>query len=377
MNPSASAARNWPTDEQAGLLRALLAAPAPDRAALRSWAGSHGPGTQLGTTNGLVPAIHLALKDDGAPVPWLMRAYRDAWFANQRAIHAGLDAAGILRKAGIEAALIKGVPLCLLYHRDPAARPMGDADLVVRAEDVRGADEALRRARCTRLADPPSRALPFVRAIDYRHPLGVGIDLHRYPFRPRSSARAVESFWSRCRERELRGARVLVPDATVLMLLTCWHGRKPEGSMARWPFDAHAIASRGGGDEVDWDALAALAVEAGIAPPVRDALDYLGNQLGLPVPPRALARLASQSAPRGDVRSYDVMTSAPEALGVFDVLATRWEEYAAVRPRPSFQTPFDFIAYAIEANAYYRGRPLSAADLLARIGADWRRWWRD
>src|SRR5205814_5284499 len=52
----------------------------------------------------------------------------------------------ILAEAGIQAMLLKGVPLALLYYPQPGLRPMADVDLLVRAGEARSALTALRDA---------------------------------------------------------------------------------------------------------------------------------------------------------------------------------------------------------------------------------------
>src|SRR5262249_455784 len=120
-------------------------------------------------------------------------------------------------------------------------------------------------------------------------------------------------------------------------------------------------------------ALIALVDAAGIAGPVRDALDYLGAELGLPVSEGVRARLSRLSTASADDRRYDQLTRPHESWSATDVLTSRWDEYAAGQERPSVRRLLGFPAFFFAASAHYRGRPLTPADLKRRITADWRR----
>jgi hypothetical protein len=351
-----ASAVNWPTPLQESALRALMAR---DRPAIHAWlAGVTPPLDRF--TRALLPSISLLLGAEASRFPWVSDVYRGHWLGNQQAIHAGLETADRLLRAGIPAVLMKGVPLLLFHYREVGARPMHDADLVLPATDLLRADEVLRAAGWHRKVDPAPALLPFVTAIDYLHPNKANLDVQRYPFLPRSGARAVRRFWSRVSEREVRGLRFLCPDATIMLLITCLHGRKPEGSLARWPLDAHAILSRD--TTIDWDEFVATASDAGIVAPVRDALAYLAG-LGLPIPAEPLAELLRIAPSAVDLRRYRRLVTHATRHHLADVIALRWEEHVAGGGHAS-----GFPAYFVKANTFYRGRTLTWSDVKRKLG---------
>ncbi len=365
-----SSARNWPDPEQRALLGDLIADNSGATARLHAWAERTCPPVER-TMRALLPAIHLRLEAAGLAVAWLADHHRVVAEKTERAIQAGLETADLLRQAGIPAVLVKGVPLGLFYYREASARPMADADLILPPAELLRADEIFRARGWRRKLDPPPATLPFLRALDYAHPSPASLDVQRYPFLVSSPASAVRRFQARSIEREVRGWRVLLPDATTMLLLACLHGRKPEASVARWPLDAQAILEQPGivDEPIDWDALVSLAIDARIVSPVRDALAYLGEDLGLAVPADVRANLARLSPSPADRRQYSRLTRRPHEWSVRDVVATRWDEYAAVRPHD----PRGFPAYFVAANAHYRGRSLTRADLWTRVVAEWSR----
>ncbi|MFO0624698.1 MAG: nucleotidyltransferase family protein [Polyangiales bacterium] len=98
-----------------------------------------------------------------------------ARLANHAASEAVLrDALYALRDAGVEVMPLKGVLLRRLVYDDPAERPVGDVDLLVRGRDVRRAHEALDAA-----GFEPIFLEPMERERSFRHRrLGLLVDLH-------------------------------------------------------------------------------------------------------------------------------------------------------------------------------------------------------
>lgn len=98
-----------------------------------------------------------------------------ARLANHAASEAVLrDALIALRGVGVEVMPLKGVLLRRLVYDDPAERPVGDVDLLVRGRDVRRAHEALDAA-----GFEPIFLEPMERERSFRHRrLGLLVDLH-------------------------------------------------------------------------------------------------------------------------------------------------------------------------------------------------------
>jgi hypothetical protein len=98
-----------------------------------------------------------------------------ARLANHAASEAVLrDALRALRDADVDVMPLKGVLLRRLVYDDPAERPVGDVDLLVRGRDVRRAHEALDAA-----GFEPIFLEPMERERSFRHRrLGLLVDLH-------------------------------------------------------------------------------------------------------------------------------------------------------------------------------------------------------
>ncbi len=98
-----------------------------------------------------------------------------ARLANHAASEAVLrDALRALHGAAVEVMPLKGVLLRRLVYDDPADRPVGDVDLLVRGRDVRRAHEALAAAGFEPIFLEPSE-----RERSFRHRrLGLLVDLH-------------------------------------------------------------------------------------------------------------------------------------------------------------------------------------------------------
>ncbi|MCZ6789732.1 MAG: nucleotidyltransferase family protein, partial [Chloroflexi bacterium] len=136
----------------------------------------------------------------------------------------------VLRDAGAEVIVLKGVALASLVYSDPNARPSQDIDLLCKEEDYPKFRDALASLRYDTDADltlPPRQAHHESYADrHFFHPDGfVHIELHvdsiKLGVRPRHS----DSIWRRARPIEIEGAPALAlgPEDQVLMLSVHLH----------------------------------------------------------------------------------------------------------------------------------------------------------
>jgi hypothetical protein len=96
----------------------------------------------------------------------LAGAYRATLAQNLRRFQALEEALGALSKRGMEPVILKGALLAETVYADPGVRPMRDVDLLVRREDLSGAEETLLALGFERLGTPgraTSEALHYQR----------------------------------------------------------------------------------------------------------------------------------------------------------------------------------------------------------------------
>jgi len=170
-------------------------------------------------------------------------------------------------EAGIRPLALKGPIMAAELYGDVGARPSGDLDLLVRADDQTQARHTLVKAGFR--ADPP---LDEQGALDY---LAAGF---AYSFRDDAQDLIVEvhpslahrdfrfepdmeQLWDRAIPARIAGRTVLTLSPEDRFLFLCVHGAKHEWDQLIWVCDvAEAIRS---GDVLDWTIIARQAVETG------------------------------------------------------------------------------------------------------------------
>ena len=137
-----------------------------------------------------------------------------------------------LRAAGVEVVALKGAVLAFFHYPDPALRPMGDLDLLLKEpRDLARATEALERSGWRALLDTPRHRV-FVRpdervarpaSEDSDNPIRVEIHTSfRLPVLGRVYD-ASEELRAQCEERDLGGTRVNVAAGSALLTHLLFH----------------------------------------------------------------------------------------------------------------------------------------------------------
>lgn len=178
--------------------------------------------------------------------------------------------AAALREAGVPVMLLKGAALAERYYGSYEARPMGDIDLLVPADQLQRARECLLGAgwRWNRDAalDGFYAGLHHLPPLDDARGSSLYVELHRalffdgHPF-----AWPVDALWARAERLERGVPGAFVPDPHDLLLHLClhfaWSHLMRYGSW-RALSDVRTVAASG---RIDWDELArrARAARAG------------------------------------------------------------------------------------------------------------------
>ena len=204
----------------------------------QTWRSRHDLDAAESATAFIFPAVYLKisrLAPNDPDLPRLRAAYRFAWSRTQIALRTVGEVVRLLQRASITATVLKGIPLILFYYRDAGARRMYDVDVLIRPSEVNAAAELLASAGwAPKVHLPPEHLRPYSPACAFGHPQFTELDLHWRPFTIDCPAEIEEQFHQRTLLREVQGVPVRVPDATDLLLFTCFHSRKRD-SQARLP----------------------------------------------------------------------------------------------------------------------------------------------
>jgi len=326
------AAHLWPTASDQLLLRAAVLHGDAAVLAWRAWRATHEIAAADLASQALLPRIYCNLEAgelDAADRGALRAAYRETWTRNHAVLHHLLDVLRRFARASIDAMVLKGVPLALLYYRDLGARVMADVDVLIRADDLGRAADVLAAAGWRMEGSlPPASIAAAVRAVAWAHPQGLLLDLHWRPFEIDCPIDVEEAYWQRAHWYDVRDVRMRVPSPDDLLLLMCFHGRRQDPqARARWIVDALAVIAAAD-PPVDWRAVLRRSEEAGLLPPVRDALGYLRREFSVDIAEEILQHAAAIPAEAAESRRYRELAGLVPTAGV-GLLGRFWWRYAA------------------------------------------------
>jgi hypothetical protein len=263
----------------------------------------------------LLPLLYERLRAMGIEhplTPMLLGVRKRAWYLNSMLLRRAALVVGTLRAEGIEVMALKGCALTIAYYRDPASRPMVDADLMVRRSQAERAVKALCAGgwKIKEGHQASARGFELLRrfghAVSLGHASGQEVDLHwsMLPFADDPS----EGWWDRAGEAELGGEKVRVLDPADELLHVCAHGAAwNEVSPIRWIADAATVI--GASPELDWSYFIARTRAMGLTLVETNALELLATYR-VRVPAEVLAELGRQRPALFEQFEYRALCSA-------------------------------------------------------------------
>jgi len=189
-----------------------------------------------------------------------------------------------LEATGVPWCVLKGVPLAMRHYGDPAARRVGDIDLLVAPDAVGEADAALRRAGCRRAGIVQQGPLPAPRywhEQQYITPSGLGLELHhRLHPNPRFFPVPTGDLLAGVDHVGLGGLSVPVLAPVTELLYLCTHGSRHAWFRLLWICDIAAVATRAPAGLLD--AARCQAKRLGVLHPLAEGLLLAEALLGAP-----------------------------------------------------------------------------------------------
>ena len=266
----------------------------------------------------LMPLVYRNLEHTGDPlVAYLRGIYRYTWLNNQRFRLGMQTVLAELNRAGIDAMLLKGLPLSLRYYGDLGVRMMSDLDVMV---PTNRADEALR------LVQQPPLSLnvtPF--EYKFRHLLhaahcwtadGVDIDLHWNLLYQHAYADADGPFWAERQPIRLpNGQQAYTLSPTHQLFHNLVHGFAwGLATPIRWVADSYVIYQQPD-VIINWHDLLDLASRYGMTYPLRHGLRLLQAEFRLVLPPDVADRLETMPLPPAERNYYTLLAKkSPDVL---------------------------------------------------------------
>ncbi len=343
---------NWLNPAQLALLRAASLDGDEALEAWQEWLRRQNIQTVDPGSFAILPKLFRNLRRLGVDhplIPRLRGIYKYTWSRNQAARRDLKHAIQLMDRAGIQAIVLKGVPLLLYYYRDFGARPMSDIDLLVAPEQLEAAADVLRKAGWkAERPFPPPPLRPYLHGVPFGHPKFRHVDLHWRPFTEDCPSEADTKFRSRVIECDVDGVSVRMPDTTDLLILTCFHGRKSDPqAVCRWLMDAQLLV-RDASPAIEWTELMARARDYGLTLPVRESLLYLHQTFPSIVPTEGLQIMESTPVSEEDRLHTKWMVRGTEAKhrSAAERMQEHWYRYTRVNEQQGkSRGSLDFLRY--------------------------------
>jgi Uncharacterised nucleotidyltransferase len=329
--------------QQELLLRAALLEGAASRAAWEQWRREVALEDLDEDSQRLLPLLYRALRLQNISVPEMGRLkgiYRRTWADNMRRFHDGAAVLRALQDAGIATMLLKGAALAARYYGDPSLRPMWDFDILVPADRGAAAIDLLKRLGWTPLQElvgvTEAEALAAAHAYPFQGPQDQQIDLHWHVFYQHVDPAADADLWAAAKPIVLSGVPTHTLSAADQLLHVCVHGIERAwwgGEVlpnSRWVADAMMILRTAEAD-LDWDRLAVQAQRLHFVLPMREALSYLRDLLGLRLPDGAM-RIYRLPAPVAERIAERARMGPSRHWGPWIALGVRYLEYSSTFP---------------------------------------------
>lgn len=289
-----------PDPAQRLLLQAALKDGAAAVDAWREWVRAIAFDEMDAASQRLIPLLARNLQRLGVDHPDVGRMrgiHRYWWSRNQILLRKLPQVLAALADAGIEAMVLKGIPLALRYYDDVGLRPMTDFDLLVPTVD---ADRALAvMAAHGWSINEPVRVFRRDRRIDVYARPGVGFvaadrtecDLHWHLLHDCCWDGADAPFWAHATTLAWQGHSFRVPQATDLLFHVIVHGAAFNlMPPIRWIADATQVMRRAPA-EIDWDRLLDQAERRWLTVVVSEALAEITTLSGTAPPSAVTERL--------------------------------------------------------------------------------------
>lgn len=274
---------------------------------------------------GLGPLLYARLRGQESLPQSAMAELRQAYYESAgrsaRLYHALEAILQALAASGVPAILLKGAALAQTVYENPALRPMGDLDLLVRPADVDTALAALAGLgyRPWQHEPAPGSTRTYENEIMLRRegapaPLEVHWGLYDSPHYQEHLP--MEWFWQTARPQRSGDASALIlgPEAQVLHL--CGHLILHHGKDARllwWHDIAEVIVHYR--QEIDWPTLLGQASACDLVYPLQQVLPRIASEWRAPIPPAALEELRLLRPSRAEERIYARLSAGYRPAG--------------------------------------------------------------
>lgn len=277
----------------------------------------------------LLPLLYMRLREAGITndkyVGKIRGVYRMVWARNQRLINEVAAVADTCRERGIDVLLLKGLALLIDMYRDPAARFLGDGDILIKKEDVPRVFEILEELGWT-CVDPSvslkhnaryEGLFEVTHAVAFRNKTGVEIEVHWHVFHvelerdllrlllllsPHNRANTTLS-WQRARAIKLKEVPVKMLSYEDMLVHVIVHGAEGNDNhrTLRWVVDAAYVINT---TSLDWDRVLEITRDGAHIVAMRYGITYLKDKMHTDIPSAFVSKLMQLTYSSREHRNY-------------------------------------------------------------------------
>jgi Uncharacterised nucleotidyltransferase len=319
----------WPTRVQELLLRAALLEGHEAAASWRAWR-SHGNIDDFDSRCfHLLPQIYFNIQSLDPTAPEITRLkgiYRYTWSRNQNLVREIVPVLEAFGNAGIPTVVLNDLALAALYYDDYGRRPIKQAHILVRPDDMSRTLEVLQSLGWRTGIKSLQRLMEARSSIVTWKPGASQATLHWRVFDSWISPAQEEQIWSTSTATTIGNVSTRVLCPVDQLLSVCGYGVQYDViPPTQWVVDS-VIVLRASMAALDWDRLTETAANAHITQPVCDALTYLRDRWGVDIPANALQRLSTGPRSKLDSLEYALRKRQPTLWHQFEV---HWYRHAA------------------------------------------------
>jgi hypothetical protein len=292
----------WPSNQQELLLKIALSD--PDEA-YGMWQKNRlclVPGDVEVSSRFILPLVYQNLmgyhsKIDPSTLDYFRNLFLRTHAENTRRLLVMEPLAKAFQNAGLQLTLLKGLAMLLLYYKNEGLRPMSDVDIFIPFEKIDIVLGLLNSLGWQPKSGDPKRFIEsyfkWGHGYEFYNAEGQWIDLHWHIMPECCYAEADDDLSQGAVELDYKGIRFSALNPADQLLHAFVQGARCEGFVyLRWVADAAKVIQHAGVD-VDWQRLASLAKKYRLVLQVRNALAYMKERIGIPVPGKVFEELQS------------------------------------------------------------------------------------
>lgn len=323
----------------------------------------------------LIPLLYLKLKSFNIKsdlIGKIRGMYKMAWYKNQLILDSVKSVIDLFNKENIPIILLKGVPLIENVYKDPGARYLGDADILVDPQYIKKAIKIMINDGWKYLDPSPFYVNRFTepltrnkidKEVTLKNHQDVEIDVHWSLFmflfkENREHPMSYSEVFKYSLDCDIKGAKYKMPCIEDMIIHIIVHGAERNSHRTlRWVADVVNIIKN---KSIDWNFLMERIKKFEVKVEIRIAFIFLSENFSIPIPKLFMEELINIPIKNDDIKEYYRRTDTIEKsiMGTFPYL---WNRYWLYDCRGNlFTSWYYFIDYICQSWGINKKRQIPA-----------------